>query len=106
LASDKLEGHVFHAIESSLDSFATELTKSIKFFQTRYPSIKVNGIILSGYAAVIPQLPEYITAKTGLACSAGNPWQGINVTAESKSKLSQVSSEFAAVIGLAKRFEK
>jgi type IV pilus assembly protein PilM len=106
LASDKLEGHVFHAIESSLDSFATELTKSIKFFQTRYPSITVNGIILSGYAAVIPQLPEYITAKTGLACSAGNPWQGINVTAETKSKLSQVSSEFAAVIGLAKRFEK
>ena len=106
LAADRLEGHVFHAIESSLDSFAIELTKSIKFFQTRYPSIKVNGIILSGYAAVIPQLPEYITAKTGVACSAGNPWQGINVPAEAQAQLAQVASEFSAVIGLAKRIEK
>lgn len=106
LAADRLEGHVFHAIEASLDSFAIELTKSIKFFQTRYPEIKVNGIILSGYAAIIPQLPEYITAKTGIACSSGNPWQGVNVPPAAQSQLAQVASEFAAVIGLAKRIEK
>ena len=37
LAPDRLEGQVYRAIESTLENFASELTKSLKFFQTRYP---------------------------------------------------------------------
>ncbi len=44
LAPDKLDGQVLRAIDSTLDNFSSELVKSIKFFQTRYPSVAVSGI--------------------------------------------------------------
>lgn len=103
LAPDRLEGQVFRAIEGSLDSFSLELVKSIKFFQTRYPNSPVGGIILSGYASIVPQIAEYITAKTGIGCSIGNPWQSVSVSQADQSQLAPVASEFATVIGLAQR---
>ena len=58
LAPDRLEGQVFHAVESVLDGFAAELVKSIKFFQTRYPSAPVGGILVSGYASIVPKFGD------------------------------------------------
>lgn len=103
LAQDKLDGQVFKALDSILESFASELTKSVRFFQTKYPNIKVGGIILSGFAGVIPFIAEYIEAKTGVATTQGNPWQLVRVTPEQQQALSQVAAEFAVVIGLAER---
>ena len=103
LAQDKLDGQVFKALENTLENFASELTKSVRFFQTKYPNVGVGGIILSGYAGVIPFLPEYIEAKTGIQTIQGNPWQMIKVTPQQQQALAQVASEFSVAIGLAER---
>ncbi len=103
LAPDRLEGQVYRAIESTLDNFASELVKSIKFFQTRYPNTPVGGILLSGFSSVVPQFGEYITAKTGIASSVANPWQKVRVAQSDQQQLSAIASEFATVIGLAQR---
>jgi type IV pilus assembly protein PilM len=103
LAPDRLEGQVYRAVENTLDNFATELVKSIKFFQTRYPNTPVGGILLSGFSAIIPQFGEYITAKTGVASSIANPWQKVRVAQSDQQQLGSVASEFATVIGLAQR---
>lgn len=106
LAPDRLEGQVYRAVESTLENFATELTKSVKFFQTRYPSTPVGGILLSGYAAIIPLFGEYVTAKTGVPSSIANPWQKVRVSQNDQQQLMTVASEFATVIGLAQRRNK
>ncbi|MCL1839829.1 pilus assembly protein PilM [Candidatus Saccharibacteria bacterium] len=103
LAQDKLDGQVFKALDSTLENFASELSKSVRFFQTKYPQIKVGGIILSGFAGTIPFMSEYIEAKTSVSTSQGNPWQLVRVTADQQQALSQVASEFAVAIGLAER---
>lgn len=103
LAPDRLEGQVYRSIEGTLDNFATELVKSIKFFQTRYPNTPVGGILLSGFAAIVPQFGEYITAKTGVASIIANPWQKVRVAQSDQQQLSAIASEFATVIGLAQR---
>ena len=103
LAQDKLDGQVFKALDSTLESFASELSKSVRFFQTKYPQIKLGGILLSGFAGAIPFMSEYIEAKTGVSTSQGNPWQLVKVTSEQQQALSQVASEFAVAIGLAER---
>lgn len=103
LAPDRLEGQVFRAIESTLDSFAAELVKSIKFFQTRYPNTPVGGILVSGYGAVVPQFGEYVTSKTGIPFSIANPWQKVKVAQSDQQQLMPIASEFGAVIGLAQR---
>lgn len=103
LAPDRLEGQVYRAIESTLDGFATEVVKSIKFFQTRYPNTPIGGIMLSGFAAVIPQFGDYLSAKTGIQSSVANPWQRVRVSQSDQQQLMSVASEFATAIGLAQR---
>ncbi|MBQ2660431.1 pilus assembly protein PilM [Candidatus Saccharibacteria bacterium] len=103
LAQDKVDGQVFRALDVTLESFASELTKSAKFFQSKYLNMKVGGIVLSGYAEMIPFVAEYIEAKTGITSIQGNPWQIVRVTPEQQNALTSVASEFAVAIGLAER---
>ena len=106
LAPDRLEGQVFRAVESVLESFATELTKSIKFFQTRYPNTPVGGIFLSGYASTVPKFGDYVTAKTQVPSAAANPWQNVHVEQSDQQQLANIATEFATVVGLAQRENK
>lgn len=106
LAPDRLEGQVYRAIEGTLDNFATELTKSIKFFQTRYPNTPVGGILLSGFAAVVPQFGDYVAAKTSIPAAVANPWQKVRVNQADQQQLGRVAAEFSTAIGLAQRRNK
>lgn len=103
LAEDKVEGQVFKVLVPSLDTYASELAKSVRFFQTKYLNGKVGGIVLSGYASMIPLFPEYIEAKTNIPTMKGNPWQLVRTTSEQQHALMPVASEFAVVIGLSER---
>lgn len=103
LAQDRLEGQVFKAIESTLDNFVIELTKSIKFFQTRYPSAPIGGILLSGYAGSVPLFGDFVAAKTNIGAAAANPWQSVNIDQSMQQQLLPVAQEFATAVGLAQR---
>lgn len=106
LAPDRLEGQVFRAVESTLEGFVTEIVKSIKFFQTRYPSVPVGGIVTSGFAAVVPRFGDYLASKTSVAYQVGNPWQRVFVSQNDQQQLAGVASEYATAIGLAQRSGK
>jgi type IV pilus assembly protein PilM len=106
LAPDRLEGQVFHAVENILEGFAAELTKSIKFFQTRYPNTPVGGILLSGYASIVPKFGDYVTAKTGVPAGQANPWQKVRVPQDQQQQLATISTEFSVAIGLGMRGNK
>lgn len=103
LAQDRLEGQVYRAVEMTLDAFVVELTKSIKFFQSRYQNTPVGEILLSGYAATVPRLGAHISEKTGVRSDTANPWQRVRLSPADQQQLSSVSAEFAACIGLAQR---
>ena len=103
LAQDKLEGKVFESLKSTLEGFAMEMTKSVRFFQNRYVGAQVGGIVLSGFSGIIPFMAEYIEMQTGVATTQGNPWQYVKVTPAQQQMLLPVASEFAVAIGLAER---
>ncbi len=103
LAPDRLEGQVLRALEATLDSFAAEITKSVKFFETRYPSITVDSSLLTGFASTIPQFDQYLAGKIGKNVQIGNPWQGVQVSEGDQRQLAAVAMEFSTAIGLAKR---
>ena len=103
LDENQVEGQVFKTLNSHLDNFASELAKSVRFFQTKYLGGKVGGIVLSGYAGMIPLFAEYIEAKTNVPTMKGNPWQLVQTTPEQQQTLMNVASEFAVAIGLSER---
>lgn len=106
LAPDRLEGQVFHAVENVLEGFVAELTKSVKFFQTRYVSTPIGGVLLSGYASSVPKFGEYITAKVGIPSAQANPWQKVHVSQGDQQQLMPIATEFAVAAGLAQRSNK
>lgn len=103
LAPDRLEGQVYRATESVLENFASEIIKSIKFFQTRYPSPPVGGLLLAGYASVVPKFSDYLATKTGVQAATANPWQKVRVAQGDQQQLAAIAAEFATVVGLAQR---
>ncbi|MBR3122494.1 type IV pilus assembly protein PilM [Candidatus Saccharibacteria bacterium] len=103
LDQNQVEGQVFRILNSHLDTFASELAKSVRFFQTKYINGKVGGIVLSGYASMIPFMTNFIEAKTNVPTMKGNPWQLVRTTTEQQRALMNVASEFAVAIGLSER---
>lgn len=103
VVSDKLEGQLYHAVESILDQFAGELSKSITFFETRYPNIKVNSIVMAGYGETIPGFAQYVGTKSNLSTVASDPWAGIACKPDQQEKLRVDGSSYVIALGLAKR---
>ena len=106
LAPDRLQGQVYRAIEPTLEGFTSEIVKSIKFFQTRYPNTPVGSVMLSGFSAVIPKFGDYVGSKVGVATVPANPWQKVGVSQADQQQLMSVAYEFSTVIGLAQRRNK
>jgi type IV pilus assembly protein PilM len=101
----KLEGQVYDAIISSVDILITEVDKSIKFFQGRYPDVKLDRIIMTGASSILPEFPLYIANKFGINVEIGNSWRNISFAANKENELSSVSNYFGVAAGLAERIE-
>ncbi len=103
LSPDKLEGRVYKALESNLENFASEISKSIKFFQTKYPQVPMAKVIVSGYAGVIPMMNNYIANKANTTTTIGSPWQNVALSPQQERDLANFGQEFAVAVGLAQR---
>ena len=105
VSKDKLEGQVFQAISSTIELLAGEIDKSIKFFQARYPDVKLERITVTGGASAIPEFPLYLANKFGLNVEIGNAWRNVSFAANRQNELLAVSNQFSVAVGLAERNE-
>lgn len=103
LSKDKLEGQVYNAIIGTIDNLTSEIEKSIKFFQTRYPNIAIDRIIVTGGASTLPEFPLHIANKFGINVEIGNSWRNITFPSSKQDELLSVSNHFAVAAGLAER---
>ena len=105
LSQDKLEGQIYNAIVPTVDLLISEIDKSIKFFQTRYSGAKLDRIIVTGGASVLPEFPLYIANKFGINVEIGNAWRNIAFPAGQENELLAVSNQMGVAVGLAERNE-
>ena len=103
LNKDKLEGQVYQAIIGTIDLLIGEIEKSIKFFETRYSSTKLDVIIVAGGASTLPEFPLYVANKFKINVEIGNAWRNVSFTADRQNELLAVSNQFAVAAGLAER---
>lgn len=103
LYPDRLEGQIVRALDATLEQFIVEISKTVKFFQTKYPNTQLNAMVLSGYGVTIPAFADYVSSKVGVRATIGNPWASVHVSKGDQDKLQQVASQFAVAIGLAQR---
>jgi type IV pilus assembly protein PilM len=103
LSKDKLEGQIHDAISGSIDVLISEIEKSIKFFNTRYPNAKIERVVMTGGASTLPEFPLYIANKFGISVEIGNSWRNIAFSPDKQNELLTVSNKFAVAAGLAER---
>jgi type IV pilus assembly protein PilM len=105
LNKDKLEGQVYQAIIGTIDVLINEIDKSVKFFHTRYPESKLERLIVTGGASVLPDLPLFIANKFNLNVEIGNAWRNVAFSADRQNELAALSNQFGVAAGLAERQE-
>lgn len=103
LNQQKLEGQIYHAISGTVDLLMAEIEKSIKFFTTRYPDQKIDRILVTGGASVLPEFPLYVANKFGVNVEIGNAWRNISFPAAKQNELLAISNQFGVAAGLAER---
>ena len=103
LSKDKLEGQVFQAINGTVDLLVGEIEKSIKFFETRYAGKKIERIVVTGGAAVVPEFPLYLANKFNLNVEIGNAWRNVSFSKDRQNELLAISNQFGIAVGLAER---
>ncbi len=105
LAQDKLEGQVHQAIIGTVDLLISEIEKSIKFFNARYGDVKLDRVIMTGWASALPEFPLYVANKFGLNVEIGSAWRNVSYSADRQNELMSVSNHFGVAAGLAERNE-
>lgn len=103
LTKSKLEGQIYEAIISTVDGLVSEMEKSLKFFQNRYPNMKLDRIIVTGGAASLPELPVYIANKFGITVEIGNAWRNVSYSPGMQNELMAAANHFSVAAGLAER---
>lgn len=103
LGKDKLEGQVYNAIIGLVETLMAEVEKSIKYFQDRYPSSRLERIIVTGGASALPEFPLYIANRFGVNVEIGDSWSNISFPPDRRDELLAVSNHFAVAAGLAER---
>lgn len=105
LSKEKLEGQIYQAIIGTVDLLTTEIDKSIKFFQTRYTDTKVDHMVVTGGASVLPEFPLYLANKFGINVEIGNAWRNVSFSPDRQNELLAISNQFGVAVGLAERTE-
>lgn len=105
LSREKLEGRIHDAIIATVDLLTGEIDKSIKFFQSRYPEVPINRIIVTGGASALPEFPLYLANKFAIEVEIGNSWRNVSFSPERQNELLAVSNHFGVAAGLAEREE-
>ncbi len=105
LNKDKLEGQIHQAVIGTVETLMTEIDKSLKFFNTRYPGNKIDRIIVTGGASSLPEFPLFVANKLGISVEIGNAWRNVSFAADRQNELLAVSNHFGVAAGLAERTE-
>ena len=101
----KLDGQLSKAIQSTLDSLYVEIDKSIKFFEGRHSGKKLEKIIITGGASLIPNFAASLAQRLNINVEIGNAWYNVTFPASQQAELMAVANQFGVAVGLAGRTE-
>ncbi|MEM6998002.1 MAG: type IV pilus assembly protein PilM [Patescibacteria group bacterium] len=105
LVKDKLEGQLVNAITPTIDLLVQDIDKSIKFFNGRYKGVKIDRIIVTGGASILPEFPLHLANNFGVNVEIGNAWRNVNYDSSRQNELQAISNHFGVAAGLAERKE-
>jgi len=106
LDKNKCEGALLKILNASIEKLATQIKKSINFYQANFPdNNKISEIILCGGGANFLQIDQILSEKLSLPVKIGNPMIHVQQTKKSSLPKNKVLS-YTTAIGLALRAQQ
>lgn len=85
----------------TLEIISNEAVRMLASYQSKYPDMKCQGIVLSGGSAQLTGLTEYYARVFGLPVRVGDPWRSIEYDEEQTPAVKQLGTSFSVALGLA-----
>jgi type IV pilus assembly protein PilM len=88
-----------------LTDLATELRRSLDYFQTRWRESRIGRVVLSGGTARLGNLDRFLSLELGIETLVGDPFANCTVPESvlSAENRRQMAPAMAAAVGLAMR---
>ena len=103
-SGDMTEEYQSAVLRPFVDSMAQEIGRALQFFFTSTPHNRVDHVMLAGGSAPLPGLTEAVTQQTGFACSAVNPFDGMEIGSSVRlKKMVREAPSYLTSCGLAMR---
>jgi type IV pilus assembly protein PilM len=97
------EGKLASVITPVIDLILMDVRKSLEYFKREFSEIAPSKIFITGAAANMPGLLEYVKTKLRIDVELANAWQPIHVAERDAQILKSNSSAYTVAIGLAKK---
>jgi type IV pilus assembly protein PilM len=105
LPDDQSVLSIHEAMLPILTDLATELRRSLDYFQTRWRESRINRVVLSGGTARLGNLDRFLSLELGIEATVGDPFTNCTVpdAVLSVEDRRQTGPALAAAVGLAMR---
>jgi type IV pilus assembly protein PilM len=105
LPEDQAVLSIHEAMLPVLTDLATELRRSLDYFQTRWRESRIGRVILSGGTARLSNLDRFLSLELGIETVVGDPFASCTVpeSALNAENRRQLAPSMAAAVGLAMR---
>ncbi|WKZ23973.1 MAG: type IV pilus assembly protein PilM [Candidatus Dojkabacteria bacterium] len=100
MRSDAADGKIRNAMKPVLDMIVTEVLRGVEFYKNEIGALPPKLAVLSGEAALLPALPEYMEAILGYEVQLADPWRPIVVPNNIAEIVRKSSPAFTVAIGL------
>lgn len=97
------QGKLAGVITPVLDLILMDVRKSLEYFRREFSEIAPSKVFITGDAANMPGLKDYIISKLRIDVELANAWKTVKVSETDNQVLNKNSSAYTVAIGLAKK---
>lgn len=103
ILSDQLEGKLYQILKPIMDVIVTEARRVIQAHEVQNPQLAVKRVVLTGGGAKLPGIVQFFAELMNLEVQEADPWFGVSVDPNLKSKIADEGSLYSVALGLSLR---
>lgn len=101
LDKSRLQGKIVLALKPIFDVIVNEIKRALNFYSSRWPSMPIKRVVLTGGTARLPGIVIYLAESLGLEVQICDPWFSITKDERIAQILTEEAPTYAAAVGLA-----
>lgn len=100
---DQLEGKLYQILKPIVDVIVAEGRRVIQAHEGQNPQLGVKRVVLTGGGAQLPGIVQFFANSLGLEVQEADPWSGVQMDPNLKSKIANEGPMYSVALGLALR---